>query len=640
MRRALPFVVAAALVGASTATAHTESDVDREAVAAALGAHQPEALPRLHEVFAALEATDRASASDRLAALRKEAPRFPAAAELHCAVEFLRERRRPAIEACRAAFVQLGSVHNQRHLAMALAVGPADDPSSQRDLEEASGLALAASLRAPDDPETQVDLCDVAMIAGDGGRLQACAARLDVLLPGDPGTLYFGAYAAAFRGSSGEARALLERAHAAGLPDPIYAEARSELEARRPTLSVGVDVAVRGVAAWFGLLFGLLVIGVGVGRTNAQRATRARGRVPVLPVRGSRGVLRGVLLAGYATGVGAAIGAVGGGALALRGALLAGEVPWITLTFGTALALPFAVLTLRSVTLRFEATPAPGFPLRLEAYPALAAALREASAHVGTVPPRAVWLVPDARLEVREGDSAMRLLGSGGARELLLGVALLEGLRARRFKALAAQALANDPRTAGGFARATQHALDGDVAALRRAGLYVPFNPAAVFAGWMQASFRRVSRGAAALGEAAADRAAGEAFGSAALARGLRRQALRGAHFDLRTDAIVAQVTRTGEPLANLYRFQPETPPSAGKLAEAEQARLDGDRVRAIEDLGITVDGVAGDDAEAWELLGGREGVEVEMTRWFRKQLREDQGLNVPESSRTIPIGR
>ncbi|MCP4867331.1 MAG: hypothetical protein GY898_01265 [Proteobacteria bacterium] len=617
-----------------TASGHSAAEVPREVLVKEMEAHQPEAAESLE---GALEAGDLEGAATGLEGLRKEAPRFTPAAELHCTVEFERGKRRSAIEACRAAFLQRGSVHNQRHLAMTLAVGPAVDPPTERELEEASALALEASLRSPDDPETQVDLCDIAMIAGDGQRLQQCAARLDVLVPDDPGTLYFGAYAAAFRGRLGEARELLDQARAAGLSDAVYAEAVAGLEARRPTLSVGLDNLVRAVVAWLGLLFGLLVIGIGVDRANGRRATRARSGGPVpSPVLGTRGVLRGVVLAGYATGLGAAAGFFGAAALGLRNALLAPEVPWLLLGLGTAVVIPAALLVVRSVTVRFERAPDPGFPLRLDSCPSLRAALMEAAARVGTQAPTNVWLVPDARMETQPERSSLRLLAGGGPPDLLIGVALLDGLRARRFKALAL-ALAEDPKSAVGFATAMQRALEGEAAALAAAGR---FSPVAWLASWLRSIFARTSAGAAALAHAAADRTASEAFGSAALARGLRRQALRSARFELRSEAIVKQLVRTGGALPNLYAFTPESPPSSHQLAQAEAARLEGDRVRGVEDLEVTVEAMPGDDADAWALLGDRDGLEVELTRWFRKQLREDRGLSIPESSRTIPTGR
>lgn len=671
MRRGLTIgVVAVALLAASPIPAAAASPAiaeviaERDALVGKLARHDPQAVPLLLHAYAALEAGDLPAASDRLAAVRKRAPRFSPTVRLRCEVELERGRHSKAVEVCRLALREEDNVRNQRRLALALTLPDPLDPPSDRDLAEAAEVALRASLRAPDDVGTQLDLCDVALAATDVRRLEQCTTRLGVLLPDAPATLFFSAWSASYAGRTREARGLLAQAHDAGLPDGLYEVTLAEIEAAQAPLADWIETIAQLLGTWLVVLLLLLLWGEALSRAS----TSAAARLIAEPDRGeqvgrvgglTRGLYRGVLWAlcvhWYVTAAGTAVAFFWLGAKLLRWLLVVGAVNWLVLGLVVMILMYVAGALVRTLTVRVDHGSDPGFPLRLDGYPTLLALLHEVAHKVGTEPVDRVFLVPGATFAVFERGPTFKQLGGKRQRCLIVGVALLDRLRVIELKAILAHEYGHfrgGDTSAGVLALAVRRSMYEAAVCLAEANLARWYNPAWWFILGFHAGFVRVSRGASRLQEMLADREAALAYGSAAMARALRHVVRTGSRFHLMTDALLQEVIDECGALRNLYAREPKRPPTKWTLDKAEQDALkrepDGwdthpqiaDRIEWMEALSTSPPSMPGDEADAWALFGEREGVELEMTRRFRRELATTTGVEIPETSRRIPIGR
>jgi len=637
---------------------------ERDALVGKLARHDAEAVPLLLHAYEALDREDLTAASDRLKAVRKRAPRFHQANRLRCEVEIQRGSRRKAVDLCRLALREEDTVRNQRSLALALATPDPLDPPGARDLAEAADVAMRASMRAPDDVGTQLDLCDVALQAGDARRLEQCTTRLDVLLPDAPSTLYFAAWSAAWSGRTRLARSRLSEALDAGLPQEIYDADLPLIEATQSPLASWVETSVELVAAWFGILLVLLLWGEGLSRASSAAATRIlsepdrgddAGLIGGLTRRLYRAVLWALCVHWYLTVLAVTVGFFWLGASLIRWILGFSVIRlWMLGLIITALTYVAGALV-RTLTARVDSSGDPGFALRVDGYPSLLALLHEVAAKVGTAPVDRVFLVPDTTFAVFERGSTLRQLGGARERCLVVGVALLDGLRVIELKSILAHEYGHfrgGDTSAGVLALAVRRSMEEAAISLHEAGLARWYNPAWWFIVGFHAGFVRISPGASRLQEVLADRASASAYGSDARARSLRHSVRTAVRFHRMTDALVDEVVDARGSLRNLYRRKPERPPTKWTLEKAEQDALKREpdawdthpptasRIAWMDAMEGGGDSMPGDEADSWALFGDRTGVEVEMTRLFRRNLALATGIDIPEAGRRIPIGR
>jgi len=248
-----------------------------------------------------------------------------------------------------------------------------------------------------------------------------------------------------------------------------------------------------------------------------------------------------------------------------------------------------------------------------------------------------VYVTPGAEIAVFERGGILKQVRGKSERCLVLGAAVLDGMRVRELKAILAHEYGhfqNEDTAGGGFALAVRRSLMTMGQHLVRAGGASSLNPAWWFVRGFHSLFLRVSHGASRLQEVLADRWAGIAYGSEAFTRGLEHVVERAVRFDAHLSAAVAEVVKSREPLLNVYAFIPESPVEPEKIHEAVTRAMNRpatpsdshprpvDRIAWVSRIGAAAPEESEDDsAEAWSLLGDRESIEQRMTDVVRTRL-------------------
>jgi len=152
-----------------------------------------------------------------------------------------------------------------------------------------------------------------------------------------------------------------------------------------------------------------------------------------------------------------------------------------------------------------------------------------------------------------------------------------------------------------------------------------------------------ISHGASRLQEVLADRWAASLYGAEAFEAGLRHVIERSVRFDAHVGATLKEVLDTKAALANLYRYEPATPPSESDLERACQEALGrpaspydshpspADRFAAVRATPTRGAGPSDDDAaETWSLFTDRAAVERVMTTVVRQGVQANHGVEIP----------
>lgn len=614
MRRLFPLLLLSLLAGPARAAGEDHAGLVQE-----LHALHPDAARHL---AAGLEAwaEDPARAEGLLSEAMTKAPGFAPLSRIGCELALENGRRSRAVHWCRQAHTQGESPDTLRALALALATPGRGMEPTPDELEEAAELAVRAALLAPQDVLAALSLCEVALYADDGPRLQTCVSQLQTLDPESMSTRYYAAHLDAARGRLWAARRALDAARSAGLDDALYEDARRTFAARR---AEGLATAEgMGLLALGWLVLVLSVLGLAkAGRPDLRREIERLSGLPPeedapwpLSVRRHRGALRLLAGVGGSSVIVVLVVLVGAG-LGLVRQLINQPLPEVEAAIAIAGAVVLLYVLFLQLALPQARRPAVdrGFPIDLTAYPALEALVDRAIAAADAAPLDRVLLVPDARLEVAGDGGGIEQLVGHPERHLWLGVGLLGTATPASLLALLVRELQRD-------------ALEDPTARLRRllpAGIEAR-RGLSTAAGWnpwwrgAEAAVRAWQTASEAYGTYIGrrlDRLAARAGSPANLADGLEAAARAEAAWTLRLGRARADLLDPAAGVRNLYAA-PAPRPQGGPLPAALSARIDA--LRAHEDRETTARTSA---ATAWSLLPGREGIEQEMTRLQRRLL-------------------
>jgi Zn-dependent protease with chaperone function len=317
--------------------------------------------------------------------------------------------------------------------------------------------------------------------------------------------------------------------------------------------------------------------------------------------------------------------------------LAAGEIPIKLLVLGAFVVFGSLWAIGKSLFVRAR-EPAPGDKLDLDENTKLRAALDEVASIIGTRSVDSVYMTPGAEVAVFERGGMLRQLRGHGERCLVVGAAVLEGLRVREFKSILAHEYGhfrNADTAGGGFALAVRRSLMTMAIHMARSGAATFVNPAWWFVHGFYSIFVRVSQGASRLQEVLADRWAAFAYGSDAFVAGLRHVIDRSVRFDAHLSATLNEVVPKKVALANVYAFVPSSPVPSAEIEDAVEKLMNrpalasdshprpADRIAWVTRLAAPArqDESVNDSLEAWSLFADRAVLEERMTLVVRERV-------------------
>jgi Zn-dependent protease with chaperone function len=635
--------------GASATPTSWRDPAREEEINAELRARDPQAADLFAEATAAVDHDDADRAATLLEQVREQAPWFVHATRRLCGVERRRGHRDRAIALCREAVAAEPSPENEAALAVALVEGKGRPP--QADVDEALRLARDASFKEErSTPFTQTVLCQCALAGRDLPTLTICAERLKRIAPEEVSTHYFATIDAAAHGDTSEAERQLEVARAKGLPDDAYSSMQRMIDESRPPIVRWGLVALRGFVGWlagFALLLGL-------GALLSSATLRAVARVPVEATGHARGsdaalrrtyrvVLWATCVYYYASLPVVAVLVVALGAGVVYACLAIGNIPVKLVLIAAVVVFGSLWAIVKSIFVRVRDED-PGEKLDLRENAKLRAVLDSVAARIGTRAVDSVYMTPAAEVAVFERGGMLKQVRGKSERCLVLGAAVLDGMRVRELKAILAHEYGhfhNEDTAGGGFALAVRRSVMVMVLHLVRAGAVSVLNPTWWFVRGFYAVFLRVSQGASRLQEILADRWAAFAYGPDAFTRGLTHVVDRSVRFDAHLSATLGQVVPSKVALTNLYAFVPQAPVDPEKVDKAITAAMNrtatasdshpppADRIAWVAKLAApTAQEEEGDADDAWSLLSARTALEERMTAAMRALLAQ-QGIRV-----------
>jgi Zn-dependent protease with chaperone function len=652
MRPQPALILAIVLTGSGPVLATSSLEEFDRTILRELEALNPAAVELFVQANAARSAGQHREAADLYARVYEMAPAFHHALRRQCTEEMQLGDRATALPLCRAALEADPSAVNLATTAIVLISA---SPITTAEGSEALDLALRAAAAEPDGLFEQTALCQAAAATDNLGALKQGAGRLAIIAPDDLATHYFQFVVAAVEGRLEDAERALERARERGLPEDQYASLREALQSAQPWPSRLLPIGEAIGTAWLAGLLLLFLIGLGL----SQVALRASRRPPAEAGGAARG-LDAALRRLYAVVLWLCCGyyylsipvivlaVVAAGGAVLYGFMVIGRMPLGIA--GTVILL--MVMTLwaiaRSLILR-NREEEPGHRLDLRENPAFAALLHDVASRVGTPPVDVVYVTPGAEVAVMERGGLMRQLSGRSQRCLILGVAVLSGLRAAPFRAVLAHEyghLSNRDTAGGGFALAVRRSLVTMAGLLAGSGAARWYNPAWLFVNGFYRIFLRISHGATRLQEVLADRWAASTYGARAFESGLRHVIEQEIRFNAHADAVLREVIEQKKPLANLYAYTPgQTPPGEDIDKAIEEALVrppspyDSHPAPAqrFEDVRRVAAGSLhpeGDpDEEVWSLFSDRRGLELEMTARIRQSVQARYGVAIPADS-------
>jgi len=636
-------VVLVALFARGARAAPYRAPVDEaleKRIQAEIDAKDAEGARLFAQATAARDREDAATYGDLLEKVHSRDPWFLHATRRLCGVESSRDHHERAIALCREAYAKDPSPLNATGLAGALL---AADGTGGAHLNEALDRAQEAVRAEPNDYYAQLMLCQVALRLKVMGAFSESVGALRRIAPHDAAALFFMSLDDAQQGRLDVAREELEEAHRQGLPDEQYDKLSGLLDdARSPVERYGKP-AFFAFVAWLATFALLLALGAILSRATmrasgevpTERTGHARGGAALLR-RTYRFVLWVTCAYYYASLPLLAVGVVVLGAGFVYACLAMGQIPIKLVLIVGIIVLSSLWAILKSVLVRGKDED-PGEKLAMADQARLRAVLDEVAARIGTRPVDSVYVTPGTEVAVLERGGLLRQLRGKSERCLVLGAAVLDGMRVRELKAILAHEYGhfhNEDTAGGGFALAVRRSLMTMAVHLVRGGAASNLNPAWWFVKGFHSAFLRISQGASRLQEVLADRWAAFAYGSEAFARGLRHVVARSVRFDSHVDASLGEVVAAKQPLANLYAFVPQkaADPSAIDAAVDEamtraSSPFDShprpaDRIAWVTRIAAPAPPESSEDNEdAWALLADRTVIEERMTDEVRTRL-------------------
>jgi Zn-dependent protease with chaperone function len=647
---AVPAVALIALVAsvarAASYSGPTDAELERR-IQSEIAARDPEGAALFARSTQLRDLGNDDATAELLEKVHARDPWFVHATRRLCAVEARRGHGERALALCREAFESDPSALNGSALAFTLLM--IDKRTSDNGLK-ALDLAKEAARKAPDDFYVEMTLCQAALTMHDSHALSQCTAVLRRIAPHDAAALYVVALQDASQGKLHEATRELDEARAGGLPEASYAPLHNAIERSRSPLDRWGPILLEVMVAWLATFALLLSAGALLSALTLKFVTRAPAEATAHPKgvdawlrRTYRVVLAATCVYYYLSLPFVALSVLALGAGVLYLCMSAGQIPIKLILIGGVMVFVTLAAMARSLFVRGKDRD-PGQRLVLSGHPRLLSILNEAAERIGTRPVDSVYLTPGTEISVLERGGMLGQWRGTSERCLVLGAAVLDGMRVRELKAILAHEYGhfrNEDTAGGGFALAVRRSLFTFAMHMARGGAASTINPAWWFVRAFERVFHRVSQGAARLQETLADRWAAYAYGSEAFAHGLTHVVAQTVRFNAHVQATLGEVVPAKVPLANLYGFVPSSPVDAKKVGEQAEREMSrpaspydshpppADRIAYVRKFELAGPPETDDDVrDAWTLLSEREAIEKRMTDEVRAQLAA-QGVRV-----------
>ncbi len=629
--------------------------LDREAAAfeqrveEELRAINPDAVPALQEAEAAREAERYSLAIEGYDRVLELAPGFHHALRRNCASKSRIGEHDAAIALCEEALAAAKTPDNQVVLASVLLE---QESVSDSDGLRAIALVSEAARAEPDSPQTQVIAATVALHQRDLTLLKQATTRLLGTAPDDAPTHMFHALSLAANGKMKKAEAALERARSLGLEEPIYQELKAAFASARPLWQHVLIAGAKVGGVWLAIAGLLIVLGIALSRATLAAALRlpkdasATGTGGAGLRRAYAALLWLCCLFYYLSIPLVVLLVLGLGGGIILGFLMLGYIPIKLVAIIAIVTLVTIGVVLKNVFVRVQEHD-PGHELEPGEHPRLRALLDEIAGVIGTRSVDRVFLTPDADVAVLERGGLIQQIRGKTERCLVLGVAVLEGMKIGPLSSVLAHEyghFSNRDTAGGSFALAVRRSLVSTATGIAESGYANWMNPAWVFLNVFHRVFLRVSQGASRLQEIMADRWATRAYGPELFEAGLRHVIERNVVFDVHANTVLKEVIENERPLRNLYTYTPaETPeldvPELVKLTmEAEPSPFDShprpvDRIAWVQPIQGPSAPPENATDPAWSLFEDRAAVERLLTAHVRMNVANSLGYRILEDA-------
>jgi Zn-dependent protease with chaperone function len=634
MRMFLCALTATGLLFAFTASAETTKEFDAR-VESQLRKLDPAAIEIWNRANVARNAGFHGVAATLYAQVYQRVPKFIHALRRQAYEEAEIGKLGLALAHLRAAVESERSPENLSALASVLGDG-----------DEAKALAQEAVEKNPNGVYEYGVLAQIATKAQDLELLRRATGQLQVIAPRDPATHAYLAIVAIAQQDWSNAREELEQAKALGLEDSTYESLSGSIDRGMPFYARWWKPFVFAIGAWIAAFALLLILGALLSRVAmraarelpsslAENATTLSSRV-----RKIYAAVLGASSAFYYASIPIVIALVvivcGG---AIYATFVLGHIPIKLIIMLVVVGGTTVWSMLKSVFIK-PADDDPGQRLDLKKQPRLRAMLDAVAARIGTRAVDNVYLTPGTELAVMQRGKGQR------ERCLILGVAAIEGMKIRPFKAVLGHEyghFVNRDTAGGSFALSVRRSLNATAYALATGGAATWYNPAWHFVRVFNRVFLRISEGASRLQEVLADRWAVFAYGADAFEQGLRHVIERSVRFDAHASATLKEVVDRKMPLANLYTYQPQVNAAADeiekKVAESlnREASIYDSHPSPAERFALVHalpahghESAANDDAETWTLFDNPEELQLAMTTQVRANVAMNYGISIP----------
>ncbi len=328
--------------------------------------------------------------------------------------------------------------------------------------------------------------------------------------------------------------------------------------------------------------------------------------------------------------------AAGGGIIYAFFAL--GRIP-VKLVIGVVVVVGATVISMIKSLFVRPSDEEPGKKLELAKHPRLHKLLKDVAKRIGTRPVTNVYLTPGTEVAVMQRGKGKR------ERCLILGIAALDGLMIRPFKAILGHEyghFTNRDTAGGAFAISVRNSLHATAYALATSGVARWYNPAWLFLNGFNRVFLRISEGASRVQEVLADRWATFTYGADAFEAGLRHVIERSVRFDAHARAALNEVIKQKQPLTNLYTYQPAEAAKETDLAKAVHEALNrkvsaydshpaaAERFKIVRALPVCPRRPEADDElAAWTLFDNPTELQHAMTVQVRANVSANYGVSV-----------
>lgn len=617
-------VVACSLAAYAETYAEFDARVEKE-----LAAKDPSAVVLWKQANAARDAQHFEQAAALYGQVFAKVPSFDHALRRQAGAEDNLGLRDVALTHARMALSMQRSPENLGAVASVLA----SKNATPGELQEAKSLANEAAQLEPDDVYAQTAMARVAMASNDLDLLRGPVRELERLAPKDPNTHFLRSMILLSDGEYDDATVALDRARELGLPAQQYSEMREFIETSKPFYVRWWKPVAIAFAAWFGGFALMLLAGAVLSRIALRAAADTTNLSSA--VRRIYRIVLGVSCAFYYASIPLVIVSV----LALTGGLIyacfaLGHVPIKLVVILVVVAGVSVWSMLKSIFIRRKDED-PGLRLDLSEEPKLRQLLDGVAARIGTRPVDNVYLTPSTDIAVMERRSKERCL--------ILGVAVLDGLQVRPFKAILGHEyghFSNRDTAGGSFALSVRQSLLATAIGLAQGGVATWYNPAWWFVNGFHRLFLRISEGASRLQEVLADRWAVAVYGAHAFEAGLRHVVERGVRFDAHAGVTLKEVVDGKLPLTNLYTYQPAAQPKDVTTAVEEALNRKSSAydshpaplerfalVHALPQPAFRSE--PDDDAPAWSLFHDPEKLQHAMTAQVRDNVRANYGVEI-----------